>query len=124
MPPGDWWHPIKHDTIRSGKPHHARRIRERAADGPAGGNRRPPRDTVAVSISFFPLLAKRSRSRQERLTAEYHDGLRPKDILESEGFNETDMDAIMVVVNDAQAELDAPVRDGDRLEFMIAISGG
>jgi len=79
---------------------------------------------MSVSVKFFPLLAQRAASRRESLTVPYREGLRPIDVVRAEGFSETDAEAIMVLVNDVQAELDAPLRDGDRLEFMIAIAGG
>jgi molybdopterin converting factor small subunit len=79
---------------------------------------------MAVHVRFFPLLAKRTRSRQETLEVAFQPGLRPIDIIRAEGFSETDAEAIMVLVNERQAELDEPVQDGDRLEFMIAMSGG
>lgn len=79
---------------------------------------------MAVHVRFFPLLARRARSRQETLDIAFQPGLRPIDIIRAEGFSDTDAEAIMVLVNDRQAELDAPVQDGDRLEFMVAMSGG
>lgn len=79
---------------------------------------------MSVSVTFFPLLAKRAASGRDRLTVPYTDGLRPIDIIRGEGFSDTDAEAIMVLVNDSQAELDRPIKDGDRVEFMIAISGG
>ncbi len=79
---------------------------------------------MAVHVRFFPLLAKRTRSRQETLEVAFQPGLRPIDIIRAEGFSETDAEAIVVLVNERQAELDEPVQDGDRLEFMIAMSGG
>lgn len=79
---------------------------------------------MAVHVTMFPLLAKRTKSRLERQSLPYRDGLRPLDILRDEGFSETDTEAIMVLVNERQADLEAPIRDGDRLEFMIAIAGG
>lgn len=79
---------------------------------------------MAVAITMFPLLAKRTRSKQERQSLPYRAGLRPIDILHDEGFSDTDTEAIMVLVNDAQSDLEAEIADGDRLEFMIAIAGG
>lgn len=79
---------------------------------------------MSVSVTFFPLLARRASSKRERFTVPYSEGMRPLDIVRSEGFGEADAEAIMVLVNDTQAELDSPIEDGDRLEFMIAISGG
>ena len=79
---------------------------------------------MAVNVKFFPLLAKRASSRRESFTVPHREGMTPLDIVRGEGFNDTDAEAIMVLVNDAQAELDTPVHDGDSLEFMIGISGG
>lgn len=79
---------------------------------------------MAVHVRFFPLLAKRTASQRESLTVPYTDGLRPIDIVRAEGFGERDAEAIMVLVNSTQVELDTPIADGDHLEFMIAMSGG
>lgn len=54
---------------------------------------------MAVHVRFFPLLAKRTRSRQETLEVAFQPGLRPIDIIRAEGFSETDAEAIMVLVN-------------------------
>ncbi len=79
---------------------------------------------MAVSVKFFPLLAARAKSKRESLIISYSEGLRPIDIVLDEGFSETDAEAIMVLVNNTQADLDTPIKDGDSLEFMIGISGG
>jgi molybdopterin converting factor small subunit len=79
---------------------------------------------MAVNVTFAPLLAKRASSRRESFAVPFQAGLRPIDIVRGEGFSEADAEAILVLVNDAQADLDTPIHDGDRLEFMIGISGG
>ena len=79
---------------------------------------------MSLSVKLHPLLVKRAKSKQESLTVPYADGMRPMDIIRAEGFSETDAEAIMVLVNDAQAEMDTPVKDGDRVEFMVGIQGG
>ena len=79
---------------------------------------------MAVSVKLHPLLARRTTSKRESFTTPYTQGTRPLDILLDEGFSETDAEAVMVLLNDAQAELDAPLKDGDRIEFMVGISGG
>lgn len=79
---------------------------------------------MAVSVKFFPLLAKRASSGRESFAVPYTEGLKPIDIVRDEGFSDTDTEAIMVLVNGAQVELDTPIKDGDALEFMIGISGG
>ena len=79
---------------------------------------------MAVDVKLHPLLVKRARSRRESFTLPHADGIRPIDILRNEGFSETDAEAVMVLVNSAQVELDEPLKDGDRIEFMVGISGG
>ncbi len=37
---------------------------------------------------------------------------------------EADAEAVMVIINDAQAGHDDALHDGDRLEFMVSIQGG
>lgn len=79
---------------------------------------------MVVSVQMMPLLAKRAKSKAERFSAEYEPGMHPHDILAAEGFSQIDMEAILVVVNGGQAELDAELADGDGVEFMIGIQGG
>ena len=79
---------------------------------------------MTVRVTFFPLLAKRAASRRESFEAPFSDGMRPIDLVREEGFSDTDAEAIMVLVNDTQVDLDTPIKDGDRLEFMIGIQGG
>jgi molybdopterin converting factor small subunit len=79
---------------------------------------------MAVSVKFMPLLAKRSQSKRESYTVPYTEGLQPATLIHDEGFAEHDAEAIMVLVNNAQADLDTPLHDGDTVEFMIGIQGG
>lgn len=79
---------------------------------------------MAVSVKWFPTLVKRTRSKQAETAVEWRAGLTPLDVFVGEGFSEVDAEAVMVVLNDAQARRDDPLRDGDRLEFMVSIQGG
>ncbi|GMV84521.1 MAG: hypothetical protein AMXMBFR80_03790 [Dehalococcoidia bacterium] len=79
---------------------------------------------MPVAVTWFPTLVKRTRSKQPHTTVDWHDGLTPRDVFIAEGFSEADAEAVMVIVNDAQAGLTTPLHDGDRLEFMVSIQGG
>jgi hypothetical protein len=79
---------------------------------------------MTVSVTWFPTLVKRTRSKQPQTTVEWRDGLTPRDIFLAEGFSEADAEAVMVVINDAQAGHADPLKDGERLEFMVSIQGG
>ncbi len=79
---------------------------------------------MAIRVRWFATLVPRSRSKQPETTVPWREGLTPRDVLRDEGFSDVDAEAIMAVVNDAQADLDAPLADGDRLEFMVSIQGG
>jgi hypothetical protein len=79
---------------------------------------------MAVSVKFMPLLAKRVSSKRDAYTMPFTEGMQPADIIRAEGFAERDAEAIMVVINNVQAELDTALNDGDAVEFMIGIQGG
>lgn len=79
---------------------------------------------MTVQVKWFPTLVKRTRSKQAQTEVEWREGLTPLEVFLAEGFSEVDAEAVMVVLNDAQARRDDPLRDGDRLEFMVSIQGG
>ncbi len=77
-----------------------------------------------IQVKWFPTLVKRTKSRQERTEVAWHPGLSPHEIFLSEGFSNADAEAVMVVINDAQQDMETELADGDRLEFMVSIQGG
>lgn len=77
-----------------------------------------------IQVKWFPTLAKRTTSKQERSELGWREGMTPQDVFLAEGFNNADADAVMVIINDAQAEMRTRLKDGDRLEFMVSIQGG
>lgn len=79
---------------------------------------------MAVQVRWFPTLVKRTRSKQSTTTVEWRQGLTPVEVFTAEGFSQADAEAVMVVVNDAQVDLDHALADGDTLEFMVSIQGG
>jgi len=79
---------------------------------------------MAVRVRWFSTLVPRTRSKQAETSVPWREGLTPRHLLREEGFSDVDAEAIMAVVNDAQADLDTPLADGDRLEFMVSIQGG
>jgi len=79
---------------------------------------------MSVHVKWFATLAKRTKSKQPTTEVDYRDGLTPFDIFEAEGFSKVDAEAVVVLVNDAQSSMDAPLADGDRVEFLVSIQGG
>lgn len=77
-----------------------------------------------VEVTLHPLLVKRATSGVRTRTAPYRPGMRAMDLLLEDGFREADAEAVLVLLNDAQVEPDAPLNDGDRVEFMVSIQGG
>ena len=67
---------------------------------------------------------KRTKSKKDRTSVTWSAGLTPLRIFLDEGFNEADAEAVMVVINDEQADAKTSLKDGDRLEFMVSIQGG
>jgi molybdopterin converting factor small subunit len=79
---------------------------------------------LAVEVKWFATLVKRTKSKKPMTTVEWRTGLTPLAVFMAEGFNEADAEAVMVIINDTQAEQHTPLNDGDRLEFMVSIQGG
>ena len=79
---------------------------------------------MSVQVKWFPTLIKRTKSKQPQTEVAWREGLTPRDVFLDEGFAPADMEAVMVIVNDAQAEPESLLADGDRLEFMVSIQGG
>jgi sulfur carrier protein ThiS len=79
---------------------------------------------MAIEVHWFPTLIKRTRSKQATTSVDWASGLTPLAIFTGEGFNRTDAEAVMVVVNESQVELEHALQDGDSLEFMVSIQGG
>ena len=79
---------------------------------------------MAVQVKWFATLVKRTKSKQATTSVEWREGLTPLAVFMAEGFNEADCEAVMVLINDAQADSDANLADGDRLEFLVSIQGG
>jgi sulfur carrier protein ThiS len=79
---------------------------------------------MAIQVKWFPTLIKRMRSKQATTEVAWRAGLTPLDVFRDEGFSEADAEAVMVIINDAQADAKDELKEGDRLEFMVSIQGG
>ena len=79
---------------------------------------------MTVYVKWFATLVKRTKSSQDRTEVDWRPGLTPHAIFLSEGFKDADLEAIMVVINDHQAQASTPLSDNDRLEFLVSIQGG
>ncbi len=83
-----------------------------------------PEERMTVHVKWFATLVKRTNSKLPMTEVEWRDGLTPHTVFTAEGFNDADMEAVMVIINDSQETAKTPLRDGDRLEFMVSIQGG
>lgn len=79
---------------------------------------------MAIQVKWFPTLIKRTHSKQEKTEVAWRAGLTPLEVFTDEGFNDADAEAVMVIINDVQAELRDELKESDRLEFMVSIQGG
>jgi sulfur carrier protein ThiS len=79
---------------------------------------------MSIQVKWFPTLVKRTHSKKAETTVAWRPGLTPLQIFLDEGFSEVDAEAVMVVVNDGQANLRTELQEGDRLEFIVSIQGG
>ena len=79
---------------------------------------------MAIQVKWFPTLIKRTKSKQAETQVPWSGSLSPHAIFLAEGFNDADAEAVLVLINDAQAEMGDTLNDGDRLEFMVSIQGG
>ena len=79
---------------------------------------------MAIQVKWFPTLIKRTKSKQAETQVAWSERLSPHAIFVAEGFNDADAEAVLVLINDAQAEMTDTLKDGDRLEFMVSIQGG
>lgn len=79
---------------------------------------------MAIQVKWFPTLIKRTHSKQEKTEVTWRAGLTPLKVFTDEGFNDADAEAVMVIINDVQAELRDELKESDRLEFMVSIQGG
>lgn len=79
---------------------------------------------MAIQVKWFPTLIKRTKSKQSETLVDWSEGLSPHAIFVAEGFNDADAEAVLVLINDAQAEMTDALKDGERVEFMVSIQGG
>ena len=79
---------------------------------------------MAVQVKWFATLVKRTKSKKPLTEVAWRDGLTPLAVFTDEGFSAADAEAVMVLINDEQAETGTALRDGDRIEFLVSIQGG
>ena len=79
---------------------------------------------MSIEVRLFPTLQNLSLSKRENFEVVWHEGLPAMEILQDEGFDEKDADAILPVINDQQGWLTTPLQDGDCLELRINLQGG
>jgi len=79
---------------------------------------------MALDVRMPDILAERAVSGRMRLELPYREGMTAADVVSAEGFSKEEAEAIMVIINGEQALDDTPVKDGDVVEFVIAMVGG
>ncbi|MDE2967790.1 MAG: hypothetical protein OXS30_09960 [Chloroflexota bacterium] len=79
---------------------------------------------MAISVKLFMTLVPLSRSKKSSLSVDWFDGITAQHILEAEEFSEQDQEAIAVVINSVQAQVDDPLNDGDQVDLLVNLQGG
>ncbi len=79
---------------------------------------------MSIRVRLQDLLAYRAASKRDAYEIEFRPGITAGEIIRAEGFGGPDLDAIAVMVNGEQAEHGASLRDGDQVEYLIAMVGG
>lgn len=77
-----------------------------------------------ITVKLYDLLQERSLSGKETYEIPYHEGMTPLDVIRREGFSGEEAQAILALVNDEQSAKDRPLKDGDRVELVMAMVGG
>jgi len=77
-----------------------------------------------IHVKFHNLLAERSMSGREEYDVPFEPGLRAVQLINREGFQGEEAEAIVVLVNDEQSTRAAVLNDGDRVELLINMVGG
>ncbi|MDP6606030.1 MAG: MoaD/ThiS family protein [Dehalococcoidia bacterium] len=70
------------------------------------------------------ILAERSKSGELRREIAYEPGMVAGDVVSLEGFSGAEAEAIVVMVNSAQAQKETPLNDGDTVELVTQMVGG
>ena len=79
---------------------------------------------MAISVKLFMTLVPLSKSKKSSLSVDWFDGITAQHILASEEFSEQDQEAIAVVINSVQAQVDDPLNDGDQVDLLVNLQGG
>lgn len=79
---------------------------------------------MTINVKLFMTLVPLSKSKKSSLSVDWFDGITAQHILESEEFSEQDQEAIAVVINSVQAQVDDPLNDGDEVDLLVNLQGG
>ena len=79
---------------------------------------------MAIEVKLFMTLVPLSKSKKSGLSVDWFDGITAQHILEAEEFSEQDQEAIAVVINSVQAQVDDPLNDGDQVDLLVNLQGG
>lgn len=77
-----------------------------------------------IEVRWFSSLVDRTHSKLPRTTVSWQHGITPRTIFVSEGFNDVDADHTISAINGEHVDMNTPLKDGDKLEFLVGISGG
>ncbi len=79
---------------------------------------------MSLSVRMQDILAERSKSGSLKLEMSFEDGMVAGDVVSREGFSGAETQAIVVMVNSAQAQKGTPLHDGDTIELVTQMVGG
>ncbi len=79
---------------------------------------------MALSVRVQDILAERSLSGELKLNMTFEPGMVAGDVVTREGFSGAEAEAIVVMVNAAQATKETPLSDGDSVELVTQMVGG
>jgi len=79
---------------------------------------------MTLSVRVQDILAERSKSGELKLDMAFEPGMVAGDVVAREGFSGEEAQAIVVMVNAAQATKDTPLSDGDSVELVTQMVGG
>lgn len=79
---------------------------------------------MSVEVRWFSTLIERTHSKLPRTVVAWKEGISPRTIFTDEGFNDVDADHTIAAINGEHVDMNTLLKDGDKLEFLVGISGG
>lgn len=79
---------------------------------------------MTVTVRLADTLVELSERKEPEFEFNHREGMTVWDLILSQGFRERDAEAIAAIINDEQSDHDDLLRDGDKVELIVSISGG